>query len=160
VGHLTEPMIAYQPPRCWTGKRKPLRMKIGHSITNTVAFLCQEDDISPGVGRVVPKATAFLVLVVEDDGKHPYVVTARHCIEETRREGFFVRVNTIDGVVDVPTHADNWFLHDDADVAVTPFVAETRHSLNAFGLEWLVLADYTVDPGLRLRLTEAGLSRP
>jgi hypothetical protein len=88
-------------------------MRIPADKLKSVVFLVQDG---------VPRATGFLTYVADTSEDPPvgfiYVVTARHCIEETKRRPFFVRINVEDRYDDIPTHADDWFVHEDADVAV------------------------------------------
>jgi hypothetical protein len=129
-------------------------MKVTSEAVNSVAFLCTEDEVSPGVHELVPHATAFFVLVPGEGPKlHSYVVTAGHCIDETRGLPFVVRLSAPDRFIDEPTRADLWFEHDDADVALTPFVPQVgeRHGgISAIDLTSFVAADYTYDIGQML----------
>jgi hypothetical protein len=81
----------------------------------SVVFLVQD---------AIPQATGFLVGVRDEGLVTPYVVTARHCIEETQRKDFHIRINVEAVYDDIPTHADDWFQHDSADVAAVPFAVE------------------------------------
>jgi hypothetical protein len=97
-------------------------VRIGDDYLNTVTFLCVEEQLDDGVFRPVPRATAFLVLVTEAGLNYYYVVTARHCIEEAGRDPLYVRVNRADeGYEDIPSNRADWYTHDAADVAATPF---------------------------------------
>jgi len=51
-----------------------------------------------------------------------YVVTARHCIDNAQKYGqVYIRVNRKKGkFLEFPTRAEDWLLHDNADVAAIP----------------------------------------
>jgi hypothetical protein len=98
------------------GERPLVRMPADK--LRSVVFLVQDD---------VPQATGFLVGVRDGRRITPYVVTARHCVEETQRRNFHIRTNQGDAYDDIPTHADDWFEHDSADVAAIPFVGTAGH---------------------------------
>lgn len=55
-----------------------------------------------------------------------YVVTARHCIEESRRYGkVYIQANRKSGnFIELPTNVDSWFTHDSADVAAIPILKD------------------------------------
>jgi hypothetical protein len=122
-------------------------MRIPEHLLNSIAFLCMDDEVEPGRREHIPKASAFFVLIAEEEKKFSYLVTARHCVRETRGETFFIRVNGVDGPVDVATHSDDWVEHHEADVAAVKFTAAQPQRMNAFGLGWFVSADYSIDAG-------------
>jgi hypothetical protein len=74
------------------------------------------------VDQGIPSATGFFLAVPVGDVLVPYVVTARHCVEQAKGRRFQIRVNVEDRYDDIPTSADDWFKHDSADVAVIPWV--------------------------------------
>lgn len=128
-------------------------VKLTDSFLNTVAFLCIEEEVEPGRREVVPRATAFFVTVRDPDhpgATYPYVVTARHCIEETAGRPFFIRFNWQQEFDDKQTHEGEWFLHHDphSDVAVAPFAPSGRgnYAISVLEPDKFVRADYTVDP--------------
>ncbi len=137
----------YRPPRLPVGKGQHFLIRLGDELLNTVVFLSIEEEISPGVRARVPRASAFLVMVDEGQTTHIYVVTARHCIEETAGRPFFIRANFAGTTDDRPTSINDWFCHDHADVAVSPFVPSgVGHSVTAWKVEQFIAADYTADP--------------
>ncbi len=125
------------------GERRGLKIRDHH--LRTVAFLCIEKEIAPGVISRIPIATAFFVVVQEGAGWLGYVVTARHCVDGIGSRPLYLRVNVEDGFDDIETRREDWYMHDDADVAVAPFVANRPGGfvLNAVGLEDFVNADYS-----------------
>jgi len=127
-------------------------VRLNDFLLNTVVFLGMEEDVL-GTPVRVPRASAFIVGIDDEDPSHvfPYVVTARHCIEETAGREFFVRANYKDGIIDKPTTADDWFLHDDADVALAPFHPYGKdHAIGYHMLTKFVPGDYKVDPAISL----------
>jgi hypothetical protein len=88
-----------------------------------VAFLCTEDKNNEGAVEIVPKATAFFVRVAIGEpcgnAKMEYIITARHVIEEARAAAgtLYLRMNKLDGVLNVAIAIDDWREHDSADVA-------------------------------------------
>lgn len=90
-----------------------------------VAFLCIDKRVEGTTVRT-PGGTAFLVMLWEEKYGFPYVVTARHNIENSDQDTIYVRVNNEfrlePGFVDIPTNRDDWFIHTAADVAAIPFV--------------------------------------
>ncbi|MGH2714024.1 MAG: hypothetical protein ACRDM7_09115 [Thermoleophilaceae bacterium] len=72
-----------------------------------------------------PRATGFLMSIPEPipEGEvvFPYIVTARHVVEDTASREFFVRVNVEDRYDEIPTTMEDWFIHDPEDVAVIRF---------------------------------------
>lgn len=97
-------------------------MDIERQHLKSVVFLCIEK--KDHAGKVVrePVSTGFLVRVPDPlhGGEWDYLVTARHCIEEPAQQ-LFIRANTTTGFTDWPTSKDDWFTHDDADVAASVF---------------------------------------
>lgn len=125
-------------------------MRFTRALVNSVVFLCVEETTEDGREQRVPKASGFLVRMLFGEFGIAYVVTARHCIEETRGRQFWVRTTTAaGGIFDVVTQRDDWFVHDSADVAVAVFHPRTDEpiNLNAFGMEQFVGGDYTVPLG-------------
>ena len=90
----------------------------------TVVFLCVDEQTANGT-HLVPKATGFFVRVTLEGSNSDaldYVVTARHCIEEARPYGhIYIRENLKKGsFLNLKTKVEDWFLHDNADVAAIP----------------------------------------
>jgi hypothetical protein len=144
-------MIPWRRPRFAIGEEVPFLLEVDDHLLNTVAYLCQVEESSPGITARVPRASGFFVAVPEDAFPGlgcSYLVTARHCIEETKRQEFYVRFNANTGRVDEPSHADSWFKSDDADVAAVPMVSPTGSSgttHTAIAPDIFVQADYAVD---------------
>jgi hypothetical protein len=95
-----------------------------------VVFLCVDEPRESGVVRV-PKATGLFVKVPGQNSPNndvDYVVTARHCIDEARQfKHIYIRVNRKnDKFIEFPTNVEDWYSHDNADVAAIPIL---RHSL-------------------------------
>jgi hypothetical protein len=95
----------------------------------------------------VPRATGFLVAVTEGEVMFPYVVTARHCVEETAGRDFHIRINIDDRHDDLPTNADDWLTHDSADVAAILFEGKPGNHYHLYleRPEHFVDADYAID---------------
>ena len=97
-------------------------MDIERQHLKSVVFLCIEK--KDHAGKIVrePVSTGFLVRVPDPlhGGEWDYLITARHCIEEPTQQ-LFIRANTSTGFTDWPTSKDDWFTHDDADVAASVF---------------------------------------
>lgn len=121
----------------------PLRLPELH--LNTTAFLCTEEMRLSGAVSV-PRATAFFV--TDRSGEAPYpiwLVTARHCIHEARADGspMFVRVNTSDSWLDIPTSPDDWHEDDEHDVAVAYWAGHQSGAvITSVPLDQFVSADY------------------
>lgn len=99
---------------------------IPEEYLKTVVFLCVDEPTANGTQRV-PKATGFFVRVPLDDSTNQavdYVVTARHCIYKAQRYGqVYIRENLKSGhFLELPTKVEDWFLHDNADVAAIPLL--------------------------------------
>src|SRR5688500_9791723 len=82
----------YRLPRRAAGEVS--RMRVDETQLSSVVFLCNEEQGEDGVIRPEPRATAFFVGVREEGGPGvlPYVVTARHCVEEAS-DPLYIRVN-------------------------------------------------------------------
>lgn len=137
-------------------------MKIPELHLNTTAFLCV-DEMGIGGTRPVPKATAFFVQ--DRSGEPPYpiwVVTARHCIDEARASGqqAYLRVNTLESYVDIPTSPDNWHFAHDADVALAYWLGPVECVITAVPIDQFVDADYryrgSADLPVADKMREAG----
>lgn len=142
-------MRPYRPLRRAAGEAMPL--KIDETQMSSVVFLCVDEQGEDGVVRPVPRATGFFVGVREEGGSGilPYVVTARHCVEEAGRDPLYIRVNriaTVGGYEDIPTSRADWYTHDEWDVALIPFVAPKEEArrlrMSMVPLEQFVDADY------------------
>jgi hypothetical protein len=120
----------------------PLQLPEGH--LKTTAFLCLEQ---VGVGGVqpVPVATAFFVFDRSVAAPYPvWVVTARHCIQEARASGrqMYLRVNTKDSFVDIPTNPDDWHESTSSDVALAYWLGPPECVITSVPLDQFVGADY------------------
>lgn len=91
----------------------------------SVFFLCI-NKLDGGVIKREPAATGFFVKVPLKVGQQmqrvEYLVTARHCIYEARRDAIddklYVRFNLKSGTfVEVESNIDDWITHPSADVA-------------------------------------------
>lgn len=95
-------------------------MRLPPEFLEAVAFLCTEGP------EKRPGGTAFFVSLRDDITRNiewMYLVSARHNLEEMPGQDVFVRLSTADGAgfQHQRTRKDDWFKHDDADVAVIPF---------------------------------------
>ncbi len=100
--------------------------EIPEAHLKSVFFLCIDKRGEDGVIRREPAATGFFVRVPlkVDTGtlRVEYLVTARHCILEARREAvdgkLYVRFNLKSGTfTEIETNIDDWISHSKADVA-------------------------------------------
>ena len=120
-------------------------MRVPEEIVDSVIFLCEDTE---GKGRredMRPVGTAFVIAIpfpgapVSGRGLgFRYLVTARHVIEGLADQGGFIhaRIQREDRTLDfVRNQVSSWWLHKDADIAVTPFPvplsAANCKSLNA-----------------------------
>src|SRR5215469_16453988 len=101
-------------------------MRIPPFFLETVAFVCVES-AAKGINEPnIAGGTAFFVTVPDEVAEGClYVVTARHCVEEIAARTVYLRIPTITGASqfgysDLLTNKDDWFRHDDADVALIP----------------------------------------
>jgi hypothetical protein len=100
-----------------------LTMYVDEMVRQCVLFLGSRDDKS---GRFIPRATAFVVSIMEADVGFRYVVTAEHSISWFRQKNWdlYVRSNLKDGGVSEDNWTKgHWYFHPDAgstDVAVAP----------------------------------------
>lgn len=116
-------------------------MRVDEHYLKVSAFLCVDEEVDPGVVQRVPRGTAFFSIVQEEDLTVGYVVTAAHNIEAAGDNPLWLRINANDHFDDLPAARDEWYFHDEADVAVTRFAAGGYH-LNAVGPSEFVDADY------------------
>jgi hypothetical protein len=98
-------------------------MYVDEIIRQCVLFLGNKDEKS---GRFIPRATAFVVSIHEQEIGFRYVVTAEHNIAAFGEKGWdvWVRSNRINGGVREDNWAKgHWYYHPDAgstDVAISP----------------------------------------
>jgi hypothetical protein len=98
-------------------------MYVDDVIRQCVLFLGNKDKKT---GRFIPRATAFVVAVKDENIGFRYVVTAEHNISGFRQKGWdiYVRSNLVNGGVREDNWAKgHWFFHPDpgsTDVAVAP----------------------------------------
>lgn len=92
-------------------------MRIDPTLLNTVMFLCQKETTKAGQIEKMPKATAFLVRIEEDELTWKYLVTAKHNIYMAD-DPIWVRYNKrLGGFDHLKTAKDEWIFSDDWDVA-------------------------------------------
>jgi hypothetical protein len=113
-------------------------MQVEPSWEECVAFICGYPNKS-AQQRIKPGGTAFFVRIPDEadrDASWTYVVTARHCIEDSLKgpQGeFFLRIASVSdsklGYKDVVTRWDQWFFHPEADVAVTLLITDEEPTL-------------------------------
>lgn len=111
------------------------------------------------VDQGMPSATGFFLAVQVGDVLVPYVVTARHCVDQVKGRQFHIRVNVEDRYDDIPTSPDDWFKHDSADVAVIPWVGgpSPHYNLQVEILDNLISPEYDFPLS---KVTFAGPSPP
>lgn len=117
-------------------------MEVPETHVNTAAFLCVEQG---GGAEATPRATAFFVMDRSGAEPHPvWAVTGRHCIENARATGrqLYLRVNTKDSYVDVPTDPDDWYVSDEADVAAQRWLGPSECTITSVPLDQFVDEDY------------------
>jgi hypothetical protein len=108
---------------CLTAAEYP-SVLVDDNYRECVCFLCVETRNDYGVMTKEERATAFFISVpIDDKASAPYLVTARHVIDESRGHGtLFAKINlTTGGIRYAPVSQDTWFCHDVTDVAVIPF---------------------------------------
>jgi hypothetical protein len=139
-----------EPERRMASYRGPTRpiglppVQIPENHLNTTAFLCIEEPTAAGA-TPVPRATAFFV--IDREGTPPYptwVVTGRHCLEAARAEGrpMYLRVNTKDSFIDIPTQPDDWHESHGADIAVALWQGPPECRITSVPLDQFVSEDY------------------
>ena len=110
----------YRKP--WQAIGEECVMLVKPFYQRSVAFLCTDDRD----GKRNPRGTTFLISLTDDADRsfcNYYFVTVRHCIEWSTSDDIWIRVNQKDvGYIDIPTQRSDWYLHDHADVALTPAV--------------------------------------
>jgi hypothetical protein len=95
-------------------------VQIPPAFAECAAFLCEENK---GGAKA---ATAFFVELGERTRHWVYLVTARHCLEESSGRDLCARVNNFPDATsqvnteDIHSNKDDWFIHDSADVGVIP----------------------------------------
>jgi hypothetical protein len=123
----------FSPP---LGRGNEAAMWVPSEFTKAVCFLCVEHK-----GRKLYGGTAFLVSKGEPDFPDIglcYLVTAKHCVISAcdRYGNLFCRINTTNGrtrFLSLPCYgSSNWFLSDDADVAVLPFDIDATIDMGTF----------------------------
>jgi len=70
-------------------------MRFPSFFLETVAFVCTESAANGSNGPNIAGGTGFFVSVPE--ASWPYVVTARHCIEEIPASSIYLRIPTVGG---------------------------------------------------------------
>ena len=99
-------------------------MPVSQNDLKLVFFILEERGVV-GARRKEPVATGFFVELIEDaNTSWYYAVTARHVIEDSHEDALFVRMNRKaehGGFTEWRTGRDDWYTHDDADVAIIPF---------------------------------------
>ena len=120
-----------------------------------VVFVCVEEQPPSGRPVRVPRATAFLTVIKDDPFWTGYVVTAAHVLEGIGNRAFYLRFNTQTGFDDIETSREEWFVHDNADVAIARIQWST-YALQSIHPEQFIGADYS----LRVReMRDAGLGQ-
>jgi len=124
-------------PRYYVADNKDVLMQVPDEVRKCVLFICCQ---SPD--RLELLGTAFLVAepIENTDYIFPYIVTAKHLIEDVRRYGIdekvYLRVNQRDGNFRfIATDIKSWIFHPDdpfVDVAVLPLVLPAELDYRAF----------------------------
>lgn len=120
-------------------------MQLPELHLNTTGFLCIDRVGDDGSTHRVPSATAFFVTDRTESPPNPiWAVTAGHCIEEARATGenFFLRVNTKDAYIDIPTKVDDWHLSHEADVAAVLWLGPPECPITAVPLDQFIDSSY------------------
>lgn len=142
-------MMRHEPPR-YRRNPRPIGlhpMEVPETNIGSTAFLCVEQG---GGAEATPRATAFFV--IDRSGTSPYpvwVVTALHCIENARamRRQLYLRVNTKDSYIDVPTDPDDWYVSDEADVAAARWSGPAECTFASVPLDQFVDETYRYQGG-------------
>ena len=108
-----------------------------------VCFICVEKQQPDGTSLRVPHATAFLTVIKGSPHWTGYVVTAKHNLEAAGNQPLYLRFNSEARLPDVETYRDEWFRHDDADVAIIRIQWRSgAHRLQQVAPEQFIGADY------------------
>lgn len=84
----------------------------------TYLFVNAPDPKTSVIGKRLVGTTFFVTVLTETGGAAMYAVTARHIVDNTASHGpLFVRMNTMDGYVDLEAQQPNWTRHPSTDVA-------------------------------------------
>lgn len=90
---------------------------------NSVLLICTDKEVA-GKTRRVPEATAFFISIPDEKDSAQnwyYAVTARYVIQDSSSEDLYLRINMTSGKFeDILTKKEDWYNHDDADVAIIP----------------------------------------
>lgn len=92
-------------------------MPLPDAYTWSVVFLTAPRRLEDGTWRDTPVGTGFIVTVPSaiPQTLHPYVVTAKHIVNNQEKVSVRMRMKA-GGLVDVPV--PDWICHQDADVAI------------------------------------------
>lgn len=85
---------------------------------------------------------------IEGDKEWIYLVTARHCIEEIPGQNVVVRATAAQGgeLKYLKTKKDDWFRHDDADVAVLLIADSEAYKFRSLPLRMFIDKDHNYIP--------------
>jgi hypothetical protein len=137
-------------PRWVLGDPTELSMRIPDGLLDPPVFLCVEVD-----GRLRTAGTAFVLGLRGDRSQskpsHHYLVTARHCVEQSKNYGdLYVRLNKTGGGIEAIKLDSQWHYpeHEADDIAVMPFpsIAFSLAGFDTWPIEIPVwcLADETI----------------
>lgn len=109
-------------------------MLIDEQYRQCVCFLGVKEQNNVGAMAWKPRATGFFIAMpLNDTAWVHYLVTARHVIDQSRRDGMlYAQINLTSGgvrLVEVPQ--DAWFLHPSTDVAIIGFQFESDFRMTA-----------------------------
>ena len=106
---------SFQRPKGW-------RMRFPESIRKSVVYCARLTD-KGGVETPYFAGTGFIVSV--EHYKHQVIVTAKHVAKQLMLGKWFIRMNSVNGFIDLPGSNDCWRFHptepDRVDVAVMPW---------------------------------------
>ena len=84
----------------------------------TYLFINAPDPKTSAIGKRLVGTAFFVTVFSGNEGAAMYAVTARHIIDNSARLGpLFVRMNTMEGYVDLETQQSEWTCHPSTDVA-------------------------------------------
>lgn len=110
------------PPIFWPAWFEGPLVRINEDVRKSVVFV----GIATASGDFSPYGTAFLIAWQDEDQKFPFLVTARHVLEDAKQTGLpiCIRVSAHDGTPQLGAMAyEHWHFHPNiaqCDIAVVP----------------------------------------
>ena len=100
-------------------------MRVADNVAKTIAFVGIE-----GPSGFVPLGTAFICIYTYEDMAAPFIVTARHILDDIAGEEFSVRLNRKDGTAETRKLNKNAMIKfDDKAIDIAVITAPIDHSI-------------------------------